>query len=96
MRAPLYSSNPNELFEPEAIADPGRLYARLRSETPISRIAETGVHLLATWDLIEEALARESDFSANLTGVLMRTDSGDPTTFDILGLSDDRHVLATG
>jgi hypothetical protein len=72
MRAPLYSSNPSELFEPAAIANPQRLYARLRSETPMARVAESGVHLLATWDLIEEALARESDFSANLTGALMR------------------------
>jgi len=81
MRAPLYSSNPNELFEPATIAKPQQLYARLRSEAPLSRIAENGVHLVATWDLIEEALARESDFSANLTGVLMRSASGDPTIF---------------
>ena len=58
MRAPLYSSNPNELFESSTIANPQKLYARLRSETPLSRIAESGVHLVATWDLIEEALAR--------------------------------------
>lgn len=81
MRAPLYSSNPNELFEPNVIANPQTLYARLRAETPMARVAETGVHLIATWDLIEEALARESDFSANLTGVLMRTPSGDPSIF---------------
>ncbi len=81
MRAPLYSSNPNELFEPSTIANPQPLYARLRSDTPLSRIAESGVHLVATWDLIEEALARESDFSANLTGVLVRSSSGDPGIF---------------
>ncbi len=80
MRAPLYSSNPNEIFEAATISDPQPLYARLRSDTPLSRIAETGVHLVATWDLIEEVLARESDFSANLTGVLMRTE-GDPSIF---------------
>ena len=95
MRAPLYSANPNELFEPATLADPQPLYARLRSEAPLSRVAETGVHLLATWDLIEEALHREADFSANLTGVLMRSDAGDPSVFDLLELSDGRHVLAT-
>jgi len=36
MRAPLHSSNPNELFEPDVIADPQVLFARLRSETPIA------------------------------------------------------------
>jgi cytochrome P450 len=81
MRAPLYSSNPNDLFEPATIAKPQQLYARLRSEAPLSRIADSGVHLVATWDLIEDALAREPDFSANLTGVLMRGASGDPTIF---------------
>ena len=80
MRAPPYSSNPNELFEPATISNPQPLYARLRSDTPLSRIAETGVHLVATWNLIEEVLAREPDFSANLTGVLMRT-PGDPSIF---------------
>jgi len=80
VRAPIYSSNPNELFEPATISNPQPLYARLRSETPLSRIADSGVHLVATWDLIDEALARESDFSANLTGVLMRT-PGDPSIF---------------
>jgi cytochrome P450 len=97
MRAPLYSSNPNELFESHIIANPQTLYARLRSEAPMARIAETGVHLVATWDLIEEALARESDFSANLTGVLMRSPSGDPSIFPLperIG-EDPAHVIAT-
>jgi cytochrome P450 len=97
MRAPVYSSNPNELFEPDTIAHPQTLYARLRSNTPMARVAETGVHLVATWDLIEEALARESDFSANLTGVLMRAHSGDPSIFalpDRIG-EDSGHVIAT-
>lgn len=97
MRAPPYSPNPNELFEPAIIANPQTLYARLRSETPIARVAETGVHLVATWDLIEQALARESDFSANLTGVLMRAPSGDPSIFPLperFG-EDPAHVIAT-
>ncbi|HXJ32402.1 MAG TPA: hypothetical protein VMS22_00060, partial [Candidatus Eisenbacteria bacterium] len=97
MRAPLYSSNPNELFGPGVIANPQTLYERLRSETPISRVAETGVHLVATWDLIEAALARESDFSANLTGVLMRTPSGDLSIFSLperIG-EDPGNVIAT-
>lgn len=81
MSAPLYSANPNELFESATIANPQPLYARLRSEAPLARVGESGVHLVATWDLIDEALSRPSDFSANLTGVLMRNDAGDPTIF---------------
>ena len=94
MRAPLYSSNPNELFEPATIANPQNLYARLRAEAPLARVAESGVHLVATWKLIEEALARESDFSANLTGVLMRSPSGDPTIFPMPAF-DGGGVIAT-
>jgi cytochrome P450 len=97
MRAPLYSSNLNELFEPDIIANPQALYARLRSEAPMARIGETGVHLVAIWDLIEEVLARESDFSANLTGVLMRTPSGDLSIFPLperIG-EDPGNVIAT-
>ena len=41
MRAPLYSPNPSELFEPGTISNPQPLYARLRAETPLSRIAGT-------------------------------------------------------
>ena len=94
MRAPLYSSNPNELFEPATIVDPHALYARLRSKTPLARVADTGVHFVATWDLIEEVMARESDFSANLTGVLMRSASGDPTIFELPGVAE-ASVIAT-
>lgn len=95
MRAPLYSSNPSELFEPTTIAEPQRLYARLRLESPLARVAETGVHLVATWDLIEEALSREADFSARLTGVLMRDASGGPAIFELPMENDEIDVLAT-
>jgi cytochrome P450 len=95
MRAPLYSSNPSELFEPAVIADPQRLYARLRSEAPLSRVAETGVHVVATWNLVEAALSREADFSARLTGVLMRDARGGPAIFELPTGNDEIDVLAT-
>jgi len=60
----------------------------------MARVAESGVHLLATRDLIEEALARESDFSANLTGVLMRGPSGEPTIFPMPEV-DGGGIIAT-
>lgn len=83
MIAPAYCEDPSELFDSTAIEDPYPLYARLRRDRPISRIANTGVHLVATWDLIAEALERESDFSANLTGVLIRGSEGQPTLFEL-------------
>ena len=94
MRAPTYSGHAGELFAPEAIDDPHRLYARLRRETPIARIAETGVHLVTNWQLVEEALSREEDFSANLTGVLIRDVDGQPTIFELPDTAATR-VIAT-
>ncbi len=94
MRAPPYSKQPDELFATATIEDPQPLFARLRSEHPISRVDETGVHLVATWDLIDEVLHRERDFSANLTGVLTCDESGLPGTFSIPG-ADANQVIAT-
>ena len=94
MRAPLCSAKPNELLETEVIENPHPFFARLRSEHPISRVGETGVHFVATWDLVNEALSREADFSANLTGVLARGDDGLLTTLDLPNTGATR-VIAT-
>jgi len=94
MRAPLYSEDPNEIFDPKIIEDPHPFFARLRREHPLSRIGDTGFHLVATWQLIEDALPRENDFSAHLTGVLMRDENGDPTSFELASLGA-ANVIAT-
>jgi cytochrome P450 len=92
--APHYSDQADELLSSEAIKEPQRIYARLRDSLPLSRIGGSGVHLVATWDLINEALGREEDFSANLTGVLFRGQDGVPSTFEIGGLGAT-DVIAT-
>ncbi len=94
MRAPLYSEHAAEILEPDVIEDPHPLFARLRSERPISRIGETGVHLVATWDTIEEVLSREDDFSANLTGVLVSGEDGLPAVLE-LPMTQANQVIAT-
>jgi cytochrome P450 len=81
MRAPLCSADPNEIFEREAIEAPHPFLARLRSNHAISRVGESGVHLVASWALIDEVLRRDDDFSANLSGVLVRGDDGLPAIF---------------
>ena len=83
MRAPLASAQAEEIFDPASIDDPFDFYARLRRESPLSRVGETGVHLVASWDLIEEALEREADFSANLTGLLVKDPAGQPAVFEL-------------
>ena len=78
MRAPYSSHDPAELLDAAVIEDPHPFLARVRSENPISRVGETGVHMVASWDRILEVLDREEDFSAHITGVLMRGADGEP------------------
>lgn len=79
MRAPFCSDDPQEILSAGVIEDPQPFYARLRRTMPIARIADTGAHIVTSWALVEEALGREEDFSANLTGVLMRGADGHPS-----------------
>ncbi len=94
MLAPQYSLDPSEILSAQVIENPDSFYARVRSECPVSRIGETGVHLVANWDKILEVLGREDDFSANLTGVLVRDAQGRPSTFD-LPATEGTQVIAT-
>jgi cytochrome P450 len=92
MRAPLCSSDPTELFSPAVIDDPHPFFARVRAEHPVSRVGESGVHLVASWALVDEALRRTEDFSANLSGVLVQGDDGLPAVFSLGG---PNQVIAT-
>jgi cytochrome P450 len=83
VRAPPLPGSLDALLGADAIADPHPLYARLRNQQPLVRVAESGVHLVASWALIDEVLGREADFSANLTGVLVRSQDGTPTVFPL-------------
>ena len=94
MRAPPCSSDPAELLKAEVIDDPYPFLARLREQHPVSRVGDTGVHVVATWDGVLEALGREDDFSANLTGMLVRDENGQPTPFDLPPL-EGAQVIAT-
>jgi cytochrome P450 len=94
MRAPLCCADPAELLDLATIEDPHPFFAHVRAQHALSRVGDTGVHLVATWDLIEEALAREEDFSANLTGVLVRGDDGRPAALE-LPATGANQVIAT-
>lgn len=94
MRAPLCSNDPTEILGADVIDRPHPFFARLREERPLSRIGDSGVHVVATWALVDEALNRPEDFSANLTGVLYRNADGLPDHFELpsTGATD---VIAT-
>jgi len=94
MRAPRCAGYAAEILSDAVIADPQAYYARLRKTAPICRIGETGAHLVLSWALVEEALEREADFSANLTGVVIRGQDGDPALFP-LPPTGSTQVIAT-
>ena len=94
MRAPPCSSDPKKLLDASVLDDPHPFLSVVRREHPLSRVGDTGVHLVATWDGILEVLGREEDFSANLTGMLIRGADGVPIPFDFPSL-DGTQVIAT-
>lgn len=93
-RAPAYSERDAEIFDDAHIAEPAALFARLRHTAPLSRIGQSGVHAVTTRELILEVLSREEDFSANLTGVLVRGEDGSPSTLS-LPPGEATRVIAT-
>jgi len=81
-------------FGPDAIEDPYPFYASLRAHAPVYEVAETGVFLVSTWKLVEEALARHEDFSANLTGMLVTGAGGRPELLLLEGLNTFADTIA--
>lgn len=83
------------VFDPAHLDDPYPLYATLRERDPVHRVPGTDFHLVSSWELVTEALARPEDFSSNLTGVMVQRADGPPVTFDMDGGGRAVHVLAT-
>lgn len=83
------------LFAPETLEDPAPFHAQLRRQAPVVEVGSSRVFLVATAALVERALERTGDFSSHLTGLLVRDASGAPGLFDMTGVGDSTHVLAT-
>jgi hypothetical protein len=52
VRAPTSGEDPAELLGIGVIENPHPFFARLRREHPLSRVGDTGVHLVASWKLM--------------------------------------------
>jgi cytochrome P450 len=85
---------PADWLAPEWLEDPYPRFAWLRRHAPVCEVGASHVFLVASWALIEEALAAE-EFSANLTGLLVRGESGAAELFSFGGVGDANAVLAT-
>lgn len=71
------------LLDPAVIEAPYAFYRALLAEAPVYRVPGTEVFLVATSQLVHEVLANQDDYSANLTGVLIRGEDGEPALFDL-------------
>jgi cytochrome P450 len=72
-----------DLLDPGLIESPYEFYRALVEQAPVYRVPGTPVFLVSRWELIEEVLANQQDYSANLTGVLVKGPGGGPELFDL-------------
>jgi cytochrome P450 len=84
-----------ELFDDGCIQDPYPLYQRMLAAGPVHRIGESGFHAVSGWDATTDVIARPDDFSANLTATMTYQPGGTVGAFEMGGLGDPMHVLAT-
>lgn len=84
-----------ELYALATTDDPYPLLATLREASPVLPVAGTDFHLVATWELVQEALQRTEDFSSNLRSVMSWSADGTlvPLPMDAGGSLEQ--VLAT-
>ncbi|WP_280435220.1 cytochrome P450 [Nocardia carnea] len=84
-----------DVFDPDHLDNPYPLYRLLREQAPVYQVPGTDFFLVSTGELLIEAAARTTDFSSNLTAVLVREPDGSAATFDIDAGGQAVHVLAT-
>ncbi|GAA3527193.1 cytochrome P450 [Nocardioides daeguensis] len=84
-----------DVFDPALVADPYPALARLRSGSPVHRVAGTDVHLVSSWQLVQEVLAAPETYSSHLRSVLLRRPDGTATLLQMDGGGMVEQVLAT-
>ena len=85
----------SDLLEPEHLEDPYPLYARLRAEGGVHRLADTNFYVATTWDTVQAATARTDDFSSNIVSALHRGPDGCPAAHTVAAYRDVIQVLPT-
>ena len=82
------------LFDVRTLDDPYPRYDQLRRHAPVYAVPDSDFYLVSTWEAVQEAMSRTSDFSSNLTAALIH-DGSTLRTFDLDRIGSARHVLAT-
>jgi cytochrome P450 len=84
-----------DVFDPALVDDPYPALARLRATRPVHRVPGTDVHLVTSWDLVQEVLAEPETYSSHLRSVLLRRPDGSATVLAMDGGGAVEQVLAT-
>lgn len=71
------------LLDPQVVENPYPFYRALLAHAPVYCVPGTQVYLVSAWSLIHQVLRNQTDYSANLTGILMRGEDGQPQLFDL-------------
>lgn len=72
-----------QLLDPTVIENPYPFYRELLNRAPLYQVPGTEVFLVSSWALIHEVLKNQQDYSANLTGILITDEQGQPSLFDL-------------
>ncbi|MCB1688969.1 MAG: cytochrome P450 [Halioglobus sp.] len=73
----------SRLLDPAVIENPYPFYRELLEHAPVYQVPGTDVYLVSSWQLIHEVLKNQADYSANLTGILITDERGEPALFDL-------------
>jgi cytochrome P450 family 144 len=71
------------LLDRDVIENPYPFYQTLVEQAPVYQVPGTEVYLVSSWQLIREVLKNQADYSANLTGIIVTGDNGQPELFDL-------------
>lgn len=71
------------LLDPAVVENPYPFYRSLLQHAPVYCVPGTQVFLVSSWELIHQVLRNQKDYSANLTGILIRGEDGEPQCFDL-------------
>ena len=83
-----------DFFGMDALQDPYPLYDRMRAESAVHPIGDSGFYAVCGWDAVTEVVNRADDFSSNLTATMVYRD-GMVTPLDMGPLGGPQHALAT-
>lgn len=84
-----------QLFDDRYIQDPYPLYAQMHETGPVHRVGDSGFYAVSSWKAVNEAVARCSDFSSNLTATMMYRPGGTVEAFPLGERGAPTQALAT-